>query len=79
MSPWGTRRRYVARDERVLSCRQHGKKPIKRRRACFSGHAVFIAPGREAAKYGTRFARVFLARFFCPPKGKKMRHDDHYG
>jgi hypothetical protein len=23
-------RRYVARDERVLSCRQHGKKPIKK-------------------------------------------------
>jgi hypothetical protein len=26
----------------------------------FPGHMIFIAPGSEATKYVTRFARVFL-------------------
>jgi hypothetical protein len=36
------------------------------------------APGRKAGIAGRAFARVFLARFFCPPKGKKMCHDDQF-
>jgi hypothetical protein len=57
--------------------KRNPEKPATRtaegRRACFSGQAVFIAPGREAAKYGTRFRAEFSWPGFFAVIRKKMR------